>query len=341
MRAASQALQGRRTAIRPEEPTAHLAVWAWGELSPDSPPPEGITRLSKKRKSRVYRLSGVTGSGAVIAKRCRREAALLERSLYEDVLAKLPVTTPEFRGCVAEEDGEHWWLFLEEATGERYSSLDAGHRRLAAEWLGAAQATSVALAPRVPLPERGSAYYMGHLRSLRDHVTGSRENPLLKAHHLEVLESIASRCALIESRWDVVVELCERFPRTLVHGDLSPKNVRVRRSDAGSVFLPFDWESAGWGIPAADVSHLRIPPRDHLSLSPDLDTYWELVREVVPGFSRNEVDRLAALGALFRLTALMDWASWSLSGSRPSKAVRTLGAYLEPFASAGQELTSV
>ncbi len=59
----------------------------------------------------------MVGDGSVIAKRCQRDAAMLERSLYEDVLAKLPVVTLELRGCVQEEGGEHSWLFLEEATG--------------------------------------------------------------------------------------------------------------------------------------------------------------------------------------------------------------------------------
>jgi Ser/Thr protein kinase RdoA (MazF antagonist) len=122
-----------------------------------------------------------------------------------------------------------------------------------------------------------------------------------------------------------------------VHGDLSPKNVQVRSEGADSTLLPFDWENAGWGVPAADMAQLLIPPRDHLSLRPDLEAYWVVAKEAWPQLTTAEVRQVGALGTLFRLIALMSWASSGLSEKRPQKTVRTLRFYEPAFATALDE----
>jgi hypothetical protein len=50
----------------------------------------------------------------------------------------------------------------------------------------------------------------------------------------------------------------EGIPSTLVHGDFSPKNVHIRAGNASVDVLPLDWETAGWGVPARDLSDVPI-----------------------------------------------------------------------------------
>ena len=59
-----------------------------------------------------------------------------------------------------------------------------------------------------------------------------------------MLESIISQCNVLESCWRKVERFCDRMPQTLVHGDFTAKNIRVRNRH-GSALLPFDWEMAG------------------------------------------------------------------------------------------------
>ena len=67
-----------------------------------------------------------------------------------------------------DDDGISCWLFMEDAGNEAYSPLDSKHRTMAGRWLGALHASTTLLPPDVPLPDRGPAHYLRHLRSARD-----------------------------------------------------------------------------------------------------------------------------------------------------------------------------
>src|SRR5437867_10495561 len=116
------------------------AVKAWGQLRPEFGVPrraEIVCGFGKKRwKRTVCRLEGVGPAGsAVIAKRCPRAQALLERTFYEEILPHLPVPTLRYYGSEEEPDTGFCWLFLGDADGEPYSPLLEEHRVLAARWL--------------------------------------------------------------------------------------------------------------------------------------------------------------------------------------------------------------
>ncbi|HET7088603.1 MAG TPA: hypothetical protein VFL17_08135 [Anaerolineae bacterium] len=113
----------------------HPAVRAWGELWPRWAEPERVEILKDHAKSTVYRLEGVgRGRTAIIAKRCRTDIAAIERTIYEDVLPSLPITTLHYYGFVEEND-QFCWLFLEDAGQEHFSPVIEEHRALAAQWL--------------------------------------------------------------------------------------------------------------------------------------------------------------------------------------------------------------
>jgi len=146
----------------------HEAFQAWRHVHPDDVGPGRIEVLQRNKKSAVYRLSGVGPDGAgVIAKRSRYVTGRVERVIYEEVLSRLPVPSLSFYGYVRDADQEFCWLFLEDARGEPYSRLDAGHRVLAGRWLAETHlATSAGLTET--LPDRGLGHYLHVLHDCRN-----------------------------------------------------------------------------------------------------------------------------------------------------------------------------
>src|SRR5207247_1878967 len=76
------------------------------------------------------------GGAVSIAKRCPAATAKVERMIYEEFLARVPVPSLHCHGFLEEPDSELCWLFLEEAPGVMYSPQRGDHRALAARWLG-------------------------------------------------------------------------------------------------------------------------------------------------------------------------------------------------------------
>lgn len=291
--------------------TEHPAVKAWAELGLGRVEPERIEVLKEKKKGAVYRLAGVgPENSAVIAKRCRYERAVIERAVYEEVLPHLALTTSHYYGCVEEEDGRFWWLFLEDIGDERYSPFVEEHCALAAQWLGAMHTGAEGLrsqsppeggteAGRASLPNRGPAHYLMYLRSARQTIPQIRAIPSLKATEQTILQNIVAMCEYLEAHWGQVEIFCERMPRTFIHGDCLAKNVHVRTTRAGLTIAPFDWGGAGWGLPATDLGQLGLPYRDLPPTQPDCATYWSVVREQWPSLDLQTIQQLANLGQMF------------------------------------------
>src|SRR5207247_2054793 len=98
--ATSGRLSSRARAVLRGELACHPAVAAWRELVPDAPDPERIEVLRQGKKSTTYRLVESTPGGAsIIAQRACMAKALIERTVYEDILPHLPVTSPRYYGC--------------------------------------------------------------------------------------------------------------------------------------------------------------------------------------------------------------------------------------------------
>ena len=144
-------------------------IKAWRELRPELVQPEKIEILTGRKETarrRACRLAGVGPEGsAVIAKRLRRAKALIEHTVYEEVLQYLPIPTLRCYGLVEEKDGEFCWLFLEDAGEERYSAFTEEHRRLAARWLGLLHTSAARVALGARLPDRGQGHYLWRLLS--------------------------------------------------------------------------------------------------------------------------------------------------------------------------------
>src|ERR1051326_749120 len=293
--------------ILAERLVEHRAVRAWSRLNPERVEPEGIDTLKLKNKSAVYRLGAVAPDGsAVIAKRCRAETAVIERIIHEEFLPGVPTPSLKCYGFVEEPEGQACWLFLEEAIGSEYSPLDAEHRTLAGRWLGMIQTAALRSGLESRLPVRNSLHYLTLLRSsagtLRQHLT----NPALHPDEIELLTILVSHCDMIESHWSEIEETCTQSRQTLVHGDFVSKNVRIRRDSSGLSLLVFDWELAGWGVPATDLCQFT-----GRTISPDLAAYCEEANGAFSLSDMLEAKRLSECGMIFRLIDDISWAtSW-------------------------------
>ena len=127
-------------------------------------------------------------------------------------------------------------------------------------------------------------------------------------------------CETLEERWTQVELYCSSIPRTLVHGDCQVKNAHVRAKKSGLDLAPFDWASAGWGLPATDLGHLGLPYKSLPQTDPDCETYHSIIQKIWPELDLKTVQQLANLGQIF-------WSLKVISKSLPEFDAK--GTYLE------------
>jgi hypothetical protein len=281
----------------------HAAVRAWVSLSGSRPAPETVETL-KERKGRpagVYRFRGIDSRGSsVVAKRCALRDAEHERTVYEKILPQCPLTTVHYYGFVADPTNSVGWLFLEDAGDTWYSPTLQPHRALAAKWLGVLHTHGREAAASFALPDRGLAWYRTRVRSAIGLLEQALQRGALSGPDASRLARLATWCAATEARWPEVAGFCEDMPSTLVHADFVGENVRVRDEGTGLALLPFDWGTAGWGVPARDLVGI------------DLAGYSSTVRSRWPAVAEKDLRRLARVGRLFRKIAAVHRACMSL-----------------------------
>ncbi|HXI39409.1 MAG TPA: aminoglycoside phosphotransferase family protein [Bryobacteraceae bacterium] len=283
----------------------HPALQAWRRLGAERFEPERISVLSKRFKSTVYLLENAgSGGSSVVAKYCRRAMAAHERVIYDQILREVPVSYPRYYGFL-EGESEYDWLFLEYAEGEQYSRSREDHSILAARWLGLLHTSAALLPAAARLPDCGPAYHLMLLRGARDKLWRNMAQLNLPATELAVIEAVTHQCDFLESRWEQVHGWCERMPLTLVHGDFKPKNAVIRSGAAGPVFLPFDWEASGWGVPAQDLAYVSA------------DGYHATVQHRWPDMSLQDVQKMKIVGRIFRGLAEFSWESEKLEPNWP------------------------
>jgi ATP-binding cassette subfamily B protein len=308
----------------PCDPVNHPVVAAWRTIAPAGMRIEHVDCLRAKTKAQIYRLAFGNGAPGVIAKRGRSDPLLVERTIYESVLPRLPYPALRCFGFVVDEDEEFAWLFIEDAGDDRCSLAE--HGGLAARWLGTLHGAAAELDHSPSLPERGPGHYLEHLRAGRTTILDCFDNPALSADDKDMLQALISICQLIESSWSAVEAICADLPRTLVHGDLVARNLRLRRDEAGPAIVAFDWEWSGWGVPAADF-HLLA--RDVTST--DLVSYRSAMSGYTRALDEDQIRLLASVGNGFRLLASMDWVAPHLRYSWPRVGMRKLRVYEQPL----------
>jgi ABC-type multidrug transport system ATPase subunit len=330
-RSAAPAVRAKRL----ENLRAHPAVQAWLRLDPAHRMPERISpakvKPNKTRPMTVYRLEGVGAEGStVIAKRCKRGDGLIERTVYEQILTRVPLPGPRYYGALPDpnDDPEKdvCWLFIGEIQGEKYDMLLPAHRAAAARWLGILHTEACSVANQVELRDAGPSRYRGQMRAARDLIRDHLDNPAFTADDLAFLDILLARFDHLEEHWDWLENASTGLPYTLAHGDFNGKNLRVQSSPAGPQIVAFDWEDSGRGVPTTDLAQV-VTTSCRISASPDLATYLAVVRKRWPDCDQADVERLATCGAVFRALAVIEWDSHHLAHDWADSFVPNLRLY--------------
>ena len=307
----------------------HPAVQAWLQVQSDSGEPRSLELLQRRRHSTVYRLSEVRQDGArVIAKRCRVATARIEHAIYEELLPLTGMPALRCYGMLEEPEGEYCWLFLEDAAGVRYSPQLPHDRALAGCWLAETHLAAVSAGLKSRLPDRELDHYLRLLRGCRAMLLHHLGGSALSAEDAAVFRNVAAHLDALESLWGELEEICDVMPRTLVHGDFVKKNLRIREAAVGPVLLVFDWEFAGWGVPAADLAQFI-----DRAASPDLSLYCSITNREHFHLGLRHMQAVAACGDLLRMVDQMSWATTDQEFVFPTrlvKAISLLRSY-EPF----------
>jgi len=277
----------------------HPAVQAWTGMWASQGMPERVEVLRRLTSTEVYRLVGAgPGGRSVIGKRSPGAKSSVELIVYERVLPHLPVTTPRFYGSrPTDGDGRPSgrWIFLEDVGTERYSESTPAHMMLAAQWISRMHGAAMGLVAARFLPDGGPGRYLAHLHAARDKIERRLPGPELTPDDIAMLQGVVAVLNALELRWTRVEAMCVGLPATVVHGDFRPKNVYLRPNGNGLACFPIDWETAGWGVPAIDLTRI------------DVAGYWACAREWRPGLDLDTVRRLASIGHVFRAVAAIDW----------------------------------
>jgi len=313
----------------------HPAFLAWAKLHGHEQLPDAVDVLKtgKGGKTSAYRLLGLgPGGGGVIVK-CGSAAALeFERSIYQEVLPSLPLPSLRCYGLL--EAGSTAWLFLEDA--EQGSMIPPADRQPAslAQWLGELHISAEGISAGPRLPNRGPSHYLEHLQESWTLIGCNLGHPAFNSEDRALAEQILLDLEAIEARWASVEEICGDSPRTLVHGDLAPKNLRFRMKDGKVSVLPFNWETAGWGVPAVDLELLRGPGQwgrvGNGLADPDdsaVHAYMSAVRATWPQMDADKIQRMARIGYVFRLLASVYWAARGLRYEWIERSWRLLTHY--------------
>ena len=290
----------------------HPAAEALSALRGEPAGPEVIEVLRGGNESATYRLAGVGTRGeAVIAQRCTAARAAIERTIHEHVLPHVPVTVPRYYGY--REDGDGFvWLFFEDVGNERASKTDPAHLALAGRWIGRLHIGAADITAARALPDAGPERYRAHLHAACETIRLRLANPALRGADVRLLRRLLERLECLALSWPGIEAACAGVPATLTHGDFRAKNAYLRAGPSGPELFPIDWETAGWGIPAVDLTKI------------DLKAYWSVVCRVWPDTRPEVLGRLAALGRVFLELAAISWVSPQLAYDTPVYLVRPM-----------------
>ena len=243
--------------------------------------------IDETGKSAAYRVRLAEPRGrSLVVKRCADGLGEVERMLYERVLPVLSVSRPQCCGSHEDADGVVW-LALEDAGDDEPSLRTPASRAALTEWAATLHREGARLAG-TGLPDRGPAHFRRRLDEARARLVSRLDAGGDDADDRDVLHRAVERCDRLVSVWPRIESICERFPRTLVHGDLVEENLRVTTRNGSRRLVALDWEKAGWGVPAVDL--VRV----------DADLYRELTQQWL-ACSREGLEQLVFVGRLFRV----------------------------------------
>lgn len=193
--------------------------------------------------------------------------------IYRELLRGGRFGAPYMYGSAFEPSSDRCWLLLEDVGFESLHEASDETWMAAAQWLGHLHAV-----------------YLGREAELR-------EIGILAEHDADFYRLVAAKArAYLEAagedalqrydgyleRFDDVIAYLAAQPRTFVHGDIFPFNLRVQDE---TTIRPIDWEAAAIGLPAWDLVRLL----DGWEYPQESDMYAEYLK-ILGGLSGTAVD---------------------------------------------------
>lgn len=304
----------------PTDPHATLgteAVEQWIALGGSTP--SSVVPLQEERSRSLYRLVGGAPDGKdVIAKRCPRSEADREQTVYETLRPCCPGLSVELYGH-AQSDGQYAWLFLQDAAGRAFRLGDLQDRAIAGRWLGELHVAGADLPGAQLLRDRGPDHFVEYLDVIPHRAALASANPELSRTDRRDVAYTVEICARVRSQWARVRSFCATMPPTFVFGDFKDDNVRVVDGDRGPTLIGFDWNEAGWGVPALDVLTFAAH-----RVAPLLSEYLPVVAARWPDLTEENILMLGIIGEIFRCGASMRWELQRLESPWTERAMALL-----------------
>jgi Ser/Thr protein kinase RdoA (MazF antagonist) len=269
--------------------------------------------LKQTVKSAVFAVHGREGHPTVVAKCASTDTISLEHRVLS-WLEAAPFPTVIGHGTRQARGPGRGWLVSQHAGGQSYDPRSPTHRSLAGAWLADLHAWSASV-PRPQLPARGAEYHRNAVdaacATLTDTLSGAAG---LTADDAATIIALRTLGWDVLERWDEIEAALQGLPVTLVHSDVGRNNVQVVHEVDGSAVLAFDWEQAGWGCPAADISMV------------DLDSYTKRARP--EGIELPDGHLVAAVGTLLWCFAAVPGERSTLLGAWNRRPLGKLAFYL-------------
>ena len=306
------------------EADKHPAALAWSRIDRGKHKPQIIETLKDHKKSKIYRmLEGAPNGWAIIAKRCLSETGKLERVIYEDFLPLAPISQLHYYGYIEENESEVW-IFLEDAGEQIFSPEDGEHRILAGHWLGWLHRSARVAGGAEKLPPRESTHYFNLMQIGQKNILQNLKNPALTPEYMDILNCILLQIETLESNWEKLSNWCQDIPKTVVHADFQPKNIRVKQDVTGDVLCVMDWEMAGWGTPIVDIAPSH---GNSSSQEVDLPTYLAIAQDFWENLDMPTLLFDLHVGCIFRRLAAIYWSSKELSYKWLDRPVLSMKIY--------------
>jgi hypothetical protein len=268
----------------------------------------------KRGKSDVFVVRDSSGLRPLVAKCARKDTISIEHRVLT-WLEAAPFPTVLARGTTDAWRPGRAWLVSDHAVGEPYAALSPVHRHIAGAWMADLHVWA-ALVPTPNLPSRDSEYHRNIVReacaTLTDALAGGGALSIQETSTVGALKEMSLG---VLDLWNEVGVVLRSLPATIVHSGFGGKNVRVACDSGQPAVLAFDWEQAGWGCPAADMSMV------------DLRSY--AVRARRGGIDLPDPRLLRAIGELLWCFAAIPGERPNLLGAWPHRAAGKLGFYLD------------
>lgn len=167
--------------------------------------------------------------------------------LYERLLRGRRFDAPALYACYSDEVKDCHWLFLEDVGDSRLEWCETAVWHQAFGWMARMHADAYGQESQL----RALGCLAEHDGNFWDRLAGSAREQL----HLRARSALGPFDRAMTAYRHAVAGI-EVEPRTLVHGDLSCKNLLVQQEGDRIRFRSIDWEWAAVGLPAWDVTKL-------------------------------------------------------------------------------------